>query len=123
MDTTPLTPFRITTDGMAPGSTVEIDGRDVTSQLRAVHFDLAAQEVARLTLFTAPMQGTIEGVAIVEQVVQEVGAAGDSVRQLDPELVRQLVAERGLTFTDDPYAATLEVVADVLDQAAEVPGG
>lgn len=123
MDTTPLTPFRITTDGIGPGSVVEIDGRDVTSHLSAVRFDLTHNEPARLTLLTTPLRGAIEGVAIVDQVVQVLGARGDSVRQLDPELVRQLVAERGLTFTDDPYAAMLEVVADLLDQAAGVPGG
>lgn len=122
MDTTPLIPFRITTDGVGPGSVVEIDGRDVTSQLLAVRFDLSALEVARVTLFTGPVAGAIEGVAIVDQIVQEVGAVGDQVRRLDPEQVRQLVAERGLTFTDDPYTATLEVVADLLDQAAEATG-
>lgn len=121
MDTTPLTPFRITTDGIL--GTVEIDGRDVSSQISAVRFDLETQQVARLRLLTSPMKGAIEGVAIVEQVVHELGGVGDQVRRLDPELVRQLVAERGLTLTDDPYAATVEVIADLLDQAAEVPGG
>ena len=122
METTPLTPFRITTDGLR--GTVELDGRDVSPQVSALSFELDARTPgARLSILTAPMKGAIEGVAIVEQVVQEIGAVGDVVRQLDPELVRQHVAERGLTFTDDPYAATLEVVADLLDQAAGVPGG
>ncbi len=70
MDTTPLTPFRITTDGIGPGSVVEIDGRDVTSHLSAVRFDLTHNEPARLTLLTTPLRGAIEGVAIVDQVVQ-----------------------------------------------------
>ena len=122
MDTTPLTPFRITTDGIR--GTVELDGQDVSPQVSALSFELDARTPgARLRILTAPMKGAIEGVAIVDQVVQEIGATGDAVRQLDPEVIRQLVAERNLTFTDDPYNATLEVIADLLDQAAEVPGG
>ena len=119
MDTTPLTPFRITTDGLR--GTVEVDGRDVTSQVAGLAFDAGNGDTARLTLQLVPHAGAIEGVAVVEQ---QLGATtGDAVRQLDPELVRQLVAERNLTFTDDPYHAMLEVVADLLDQAAGVPGG
>lgn len=119
VDTTPLSPFRIITDGIR--GTVEVDGRDVTSQVAGLAFDAGNGEVARLTLQLAPHAGVIEGLAVVEQ--QHGATTGDAVRQLDPELVRQLVAERNLTFTDDPYNATLEVVADLLDQAAGVPGG
>lgn len=118
MDATPLTPFRIVTDGVS--TQVEVAGRDVTGHLAEVVFSAADRERPRLVLFTEPQHGAIEGVAVVEQ--QTIAPPGDHVRQLDPELVRQLVAERGLTLTDDPYAATLEVVADLLDQTAEVPG-
>lgn len=121
MDTTPLTPFKITTDGMT--TQVEVDGRDVSHQLIAVTFEAeGGPTIDHLTLHVRPQAGVIEGVAVIEQVGTS-GAVGDQVRQLDPEQVRELVAARDLGFTDDPYSVMLDVVADLLDQAAEVPGG
>lgn len=120
MDTTPLTPFRINM-GDALHGTVEVDGRDVSDHVAGLAFDAGHGNISRLTLHLRPTAGAIEGVAIVDQIVQEVGAVGDQVRRLDPEQVRQLVAERNLTLTDDPYAAMLEIVADLLDQTAEAP--
>lgn len=42
---------------------------------------------------------------------------GDAIRSLDPEMVRGLVASSMESLADDPYAATLAVIASLVDEA------
>ena len=43
---------------------------------------------------------------------------GELVRSIDPQQLRELDAERmgGAALSEDPYAATLAIVADLLDR-------
>lgn len=115
MTATPLTPFKITTDGLS--AMVEVDGSDATPLVHGITFDAAAGEPSRLALHLRPQAGTIEGVAIIGQVVN--APTGDLVRQIDPSQVRALHADRMDPVTSDPYAAMLEIVADLLDQMSD----
>ena len=121
MDATPTTPFKITmVDGLH--GAVEIDGRDVTSHIAGLTFEAGHDDVACLTLHVRPQAGVIEGVAVIEQVGTG-GTLGDLIRQLDPSAIRALHAERMDPVTSDPYAAMLEIAADLIDQAAGVDHG
>lgn len=121
MDATPTTPFKITmVDGLH--GAVEVDGRDVTSQIAGVSFEAGNGDVACLTLHVRPQAGVIEGVAVIEQVGTG-GTLGDLIRQLDPSQIRALHAERMDPVTTDPYQAMLEIAADLIDQAAGIDHG
>ena len=112
------TPFRIVTDGFT--TTVEVDGRDVSNKLAGLTFEAAASDINHLALHLGPRAGTIEGVAVIGQVIDT--PTGDLVRMIDPSQVRALHAERMDPVTSDPYAAMLEIVADLLDQMADTDG-
>lgn len=109
--------FHVDTDPRT-GSRLVVDGVDLSDKIAGL--ELAAGHGVggnRLTLYVKPSVGSIDGYAVVEQIVA--APPGDAIRNIDPQLVRQLHAERGLgTLTDDPYAAMLDIVADLLDQAA-----
>ena len=112
------TPFRIVTDGF--GGTVEVDGRDVSDRVAGLTFDAAPGQLTHLALHLRPQAGSIEGVAVIGQVIDT--PTGDLVRMIDPSQVRELHAERADPVTSDPYAAMLEIVADLLDQMADTDG-
>ena len=105
------TPFRIRTD--AVGANVQVDGHDLTGQVRALTVTAAAfDEPTRLTVELTPAAGVIEGEGIVEVVRDATG--GDAVRCLDPQTLGAQVNARAGMGTNTA-ALWLEVVAEALD--------
>lgn len=106
-----LVPFAL---NLAPvgGETVEVDGRDITRQVRALTVTGGVDEPTRLTVELIPGAGPVVGEGIVE-VIRDGGAA-DMVRNLDPATVRTRVEARIGSGASVPRLY-LDVVAEILD--------
>lgn len=120
MEAAPAVPFRI--DAAPVGGRLVVDGKDLTSKTHALTLAMGHGQATVLTIETGPGVGVIEGVAIVQQVDQgqpiefdpaEVAAL---VRTIDPLLVRELMEQRQLPVTADQYAATIDIIAGLIEQ-------
>lgn len=107
----PLTPFTI--DARPGGGNITVNGETVHG-VSALRLDCADDAIPTLTLVTFA-EGTVEGEGNVEYETGPFGTPADLVRQLDPAEVRERVADLARTMRDDPYAAMLEVVADMIE--------
>lgn len=105
---TPM-PFRVRLDGRP---LVEVDGVDVTAAVTGVEFTSGFGEPSALVLHVST-PGVLEGTAVVHVAT---AGGGQAVRDLDPAVVQAKVLERNLSMADDPFAAMLDVVADLLDE-------
>lgn len=114
--TVPL-PFTIKVDPLGY-SAVEVNGRDVTSEVQAVRIESALGQPTVLSLFSSAA-GTIEGEGIVQVTSgEETGTLEEAARvvsELDPETVERAAIERThLQPEADLTKLMLDVVADAL---------
>lgn len=106
------TPFSLAAQPV--GGALVVNGEDVTGRARAWTITGGHDEPTRLTIELTPGEGAIEGEGVVEVLVA--GPAGDAVRALDPEVVRERAAPR-LGYDGNAIATYLEVIAAMVDEA------
>ena len=95
-------------------ASIVIDGHDLTRLVEAVTMTAEAGDTASVALHLR--RGLDVAVTAAAAVHIDPGLIGDDVRSLDPNDVRARVDQRRLTMADDPYAAILDVVAELLDE-------
>lgn len=106
------TRFRLDVDQV--GGTLSVDGVDVPDDdVLAAEVIMAPAAPTRL-LVHVRAAGVIEGEGIVETVRD--AATGETIRQLDPDVIRAAVADR-LSYGTDAVTVYRDVIADLIDGA------
>jgi hypothetical protein len=112
MESATPTPFKIRAD--ATSSCISVDGQDITEGTAGFELVGGFGEATHLVIHRMPGAGVVEGLANVT-ILPPAEAAAAAVRELDPGAVREALSSLSLSMADDPHAATLEVIAGLLE--------
>lgn len=129
-DTPASLPFTIDLEGTR--GTMTVDGHDITNQVRCGTVSFGDGDLPRLSIDLVPRAGRIEGEGIIEVSRHEFDTdegrrafydlVEEQIRHIDPDQVRAMAEARLTSMGDDPYAATVEAVADLFRAAIERAG-
>lgn len=113
--------FKINVTPIGRGSTVEVDGVDVSKNIKAMALFAHASEATILQLHTYG-EGTIVGEGVVEVIREDNSGMAAWLRSVNRSKVDELALQRGgwgsaSTLTDN----VIEVLLEMLDEAQSQP--